>query len=91
MLDWGLPLSLPYKKETIGNTDIHNVEEGALIACFADNISEDVIIAIAKKQATKVVFKDSCFSSSVDRINVEQLFKHYDPTFVSNSDKIRVI
>ncbi|MBI9094275.1 MAG: site-specific DNA-methyltransferase [Sphaerochaeta sp.] len=91
MLDWGLPLSLPYKKEMIGNTVIHNVEEGALIACFSDAISEEVVIAIAKRQATKVVFKDSCFSSSVDRINVEQLFKHYDPTFASNSDKIRVI
>lgn len=91
MLDWGLPLSLPYKKEMIGNTVIHNVEDGALIACFTDNISEEVIIAIAKRQATKVVFKDSCFSSSVDRINVEQLFKHYDPTFASNTDKIRVV
>jgi len=91
MLDWGLPLSLPYKKEMIGKTIIHNVEDGALIACFSEAISEEVVIAIAKRQATKVVFKDSCFSSSVDRINVEQLFKHYDPTFASNSDKIRVI
>ena len=91
MLDWGLPLSLPYKKEMIGNTVIHNVEDGALIACFAGSISEEVIISIAKRQATKVVFKDNCFSSSVDRINVEQLFKHYDPTFASNPGKIRVI
>lgn len=86
MLDWGLELSLPYESEIIDETPIHNVFDGALIACFADDLNEKVIRSIAEKQPCRVVFKDSSFKDSAMKINVVEIFKELSP-----NTKIKVI
>ena len=48
LLEWGLPLSLPYKSIEIDGCMVHNYNEGDLIACFEENISENVMKEIAK-------------------------------------------
>ena len=79
MLDWGLPLSLPHKIETVDGVKIHIVDEGSLIACFADKVNETVIREIAKRQPLRAVFRDSSFANSPDKINVEEIFKLIAP------------
>ena len=79
LLEWGLPLSLPHKSEIIDGSTVHTINDGDLIACFSENISEDVIKEIAKRQPLRVVFRDSSFISSPDKINVEEIFKLMAP------------
>lgn len=79
LLDWGLPLSLPHKMETLGDVTIHTVNDGDLIACFDEKIDEDVIREIAKRKPLRAVFRDSSFASSPEKINVEEIFKLLAP------------
>lgn len=79
LLDWGLPLSLPYRSEKIEECTVHNYNDGDLIACFDENISEDVITVIARMQPLRVVFRDSSFADSSSKMNVEEIFKLMAP------------
>ena len=92
LLEWGLPLSLPYKIEKIDGYTIHNYNCGDLIACFDESLSEDVVKEIAKRKPLRVVFRDSCFVSSAEKINVLEIFKIYMPEDADDiSKRIRVI
>ncbi len=79
LLEWGLLLSLPHKSEVVDGITIHTINNGDLIACFAENVPENVIRKIAKRQPLRVVFRDSSFSSSPEKINVEEIFKLITP------------
>ena len=79
LLEWGLPLSMPYTSEEINGVTIHTYNEGDLIACFAEKVSENVIREIAKRQPLRAVFRDSSFASSPAKINVEEIFKLIAP------------
>lgn len=79
LLEWGLPLSLPYSSEQMKGYTIHNYNGGDLIACFDENISDSVIKAIAKKQPLHAVFRDSSFTDSPSKINVGEIFKLLAP------------
>lgn len=79
LLDWGLPLSMPHTHEELEGVTIHNYNNGDLIACFAPKISEKVVKEIAKRLPLRVVFRDSSFSSSPEKINVEEIFKLLAP------------
>lgn len=75
MLDWGVKLSLPMSKATVDGCDVYTVNEGDLVACFAANITEDVIAHIADQSPLRVLFRDSCFNSDADKINIFEQFK----------------
>lgn len=79
LLDWGLPLSLPYSSEQIENCTVHNYNDGDLIACFAENIPDSVINKIAEKKPLRAVFRDSSFADSSAKINVGEIFKLLSP------------
>lgn len=79
LLDWGLPLSLSYSSETIDGYTVHNYNDGDLIACFDENVSESVIKEIAKQQPLRAVFRDSSFIDSPSKINVGEIFKMLAP------------
>lgn len=79
LLEWGLPLSLPYKSEQIDGCTVHNYNNGDLIACFDEDIPESVIKEIAKKQPLRAVFRDSSFANSPSKINVGEIFKLMAP------------
>lgn len=78
LLDWGLDLSLPIARER--EREYFRVAEDALIACFSEEVSADVVTEIAKRQPLRAVFRDSAFKSDADRINAEQLFRELSPT-----------
>lgn len=79
LLEWGLPLSLPYSSVPFDGCTIHNYNVGDLIACFDENIPESVIKEIAKQQPLRAVFRDSSFVNSPAKINVGEIFKLLAP------------
>lgn len=79
LLDWGLPLSMPYRSEQIEGVTVHTVGGGDLIACFDKAIPESVIKTIAKRQPLRVVFRDDSFADSPSKINVSEIFKMISP------------
>lgn len=79
LLEWGLPLSLPHTHEEIDGVTVHTYHGGSLIACFADNVSDEVVKEIAKRQPLRAVFRDSSFKDSPSKINVEAIFKVHSP------------
>ena len=79
LLEWGIPLSYEHITETIGGKTVHIYNHGDLIACFEENIGEDVVKEIARKKPLRVVFRDDGFGNSQDKINVEEIFKLLSP------------
>ena len=89
MLDWGVDLSLPIRKESIEGKDVYFVNDDNLdtpakapcdlMACFDKNIDEPLIKALAAKAPLRVVFRDDGFVSDSVKINVEQIFKQLAP------------
>ena len=75
MLDWGVQLSLPMTQEVVDGKTIYTVNDGDLVACFAENVSEDVVKAMAEKMPLRVIFRDSCFTQDADKINIYETFK----------------
>lgn len=79
LLEWGLPLSLPYTSDQIDGYAVHNYNDGDLIACFDENIPDSVIKEIARRQPLRAVFRDSGFGGSPAKINVGEIFKMLAP------------
>lgn len=79
LLEWGLPLSLPYTSETIEGCTVHTYNDGDLIACFNEDVSEEVVKEIARKKPLRAVFRDSSFADSPSKINVGEVFKLLAP------------
>lgn len=79
LLEWGLPLSMPYMSEQIDGCTVHTYNDGDLIACFDENIPDSVIKTIAKSQPLRAVFRDSGFNGSPAKINVGEIFKMLAP------------
>ena len=92
LIDWGLPLSLPYKSEQLGGCTVHTYNDGDLIACFDANIPESVVKEIAQRKPLRAVFRDSGFASSPEKINVFEIFKLYMPEDANDiSKRVRVM
>ncbi len=79
LLEWGLPLSMPYASEEISGCTVHTYNDGDLIACFDENIPDEVVKTIAKRQPLRAVFRDSSFDGSPAKINVTEVFKLLAP------------
>ena len=92
LLDWGLPLSMPYHSEKIEGCTVHTYNDGDLIACFDKNIPESVVREIAKRQPLRAVFRDAGFADSPAKINVFEIFKLYMPEDANDIGKrVKVI
>jgi adenine-specific DNA-methyltransferase len=79
LLEWGLPLSMPYRSEQVEGCTVHTYNDGDLIACFDENIPESVIREIAKRKPLRAVFRDSGFTTSPEKINMGEIFKLLAP------------
>lgn len=94
MLSWGVPLSLsqPLQTQVVDGCTIYNVTDGELVACFAEEVSEAVVRAMATMQPERVLFRDSCFAEDKMKINLFELFKQQlDWDEREALDNIRVI
>ena len=82
MLDLGVLLSSKIEETTIGGCKVFNVADGFLYACFDNNISDDVVTAIAKEQPYYAVFRDSGMASDSVLTNFDQIFASISPSTV---------
>lgn len=79
LLDWGLELSLPIVRDTIDEREVFSVDDDALIACFAESMTSEVVQAVAARGPLRAVFRDDAFESDAARINAEQVFREVSP------------
>jgi adenine-specific DNA-methyltransferase len=79
LLDWGLDLAEPIAVEKVGTRRVLSVAEGALIACFADEVTDAVVREIANRHPLRAVFLDAGFATDAARINAEQIFREVSP------------
>lgn len=81
LLDWGVDLSLPIRKETIQGKTVFFANEPPydLVACFDIGVNEDLVKELARFEPLRVVFRDTGFVSDAAKINVEQIFKQMSP------------
>lgn len=86
MLTWGMELSLAIDSKKVAGAEVYDVDQGSLMACFEDEISEEVIRQIAQTQPLRAVFRDSSFANSADKINVSEIFKELSP-----NTKVKVV
>ena len=92
LLEWGLPLGLPYTVEQIEGCAVHVYNDGDLIACFEEEIPESVVTAIARRKPLRAVFRDSGFADSPAKINVFEIFKRFMPEDADDiSKRVRVL
>lgn len=75
MLDWGVKLSMPMTSEEVDGKMVYTVNDGDLVACFAEKVTDKVVKAMADKMPLRVIFRDSCFEQDADKINIYETFK----------------
>ena len=75
MLAWGVTLDLPMQSETVDGCTIYTVNNGDLVACFSEGITDNVVKAMADKTPLRVLFRDSCFTEDAQKINIYEQFK----------------
>ena len=86
LLDWGVEISLSHTQAVIDGCTVHNVDNGALCACFDERVPLAVIDYMAKQQPLRAVFRDSSFAADDSKINVTEIFKNLSP-----DTKVKVI
>ena len=79
LLDWGVELTLPIRKESIQGKIVFFVDDNALVACFDRGIDEALVRELAACAPLRVVFRDNGFVSDAVKINVEQIFRQLSP------------
>lgn len=79
LLDWGVDLTLPIRRETVMGKTVFFVDDNALVACFETGLSDDLVKELAGREPLRIVFRDNGFISDAVKINVEQIFRQLSP------------
>lgn len=79
MLDMGVTLSAKIEEKEINGTKVFAVDGDFLVACFADNLTDDTLTEIAKLKPRYAAFRDSSFANDSVAKNCEQIFATYSP------------
>lgn len=77
MLSWGVQLSLPMITERVADCTVYTVNNGELVACFNQHVTQEVILFMASKKPAWVLFRDHCFAEEKTKINLFELFKQH--------------
>ena len=80
LLDWGVDLTLPIRKESIQGKTVFFVDENALVACFDTGITEELVKELTHFAPLRAVFRDNGFASDAVKINATQIFKQLSPS-----------
>ena len=75
MVDWGVELSLPIRREEVAGKELFVVNDGALVACFEEEIPLETIRYIAGLSPQRLIFRESSFATDADKLNVYEQFK----------------
>ena len=77
MLDWGVQLSYPLRLEEVAGKRLHIVNEGGLVACFDKELNLEAISRIAQMAPLRVIFREECFATDADKLNIYEKFKQF--------------
>ena len=77
MVDWGVELNYPLRTEEVDGKHLHIVNEGALVACFDKEISVEAVSRIAELKPLRVIFREECFATDADKLNIYEKFKQF--------------
>jgi adenine-specific DNA-methyltransferase len=80
LVDWGVDLTLPIRREAVQGKTVFFVDENALVACFDTGVTEELVKELAGHEPVRVVFRDTGFASDAVKINVEQIFRQLSPS-----------
>ncbi|RXF68998.1 site-specific DNA-methyltransferase [Hansschlegelia zhihuaiae] len=80
LVDWGVDLALPIRREVVQGKNVFFVDENALVACFDVGVTEELVKELASREPLRVVFRDNGFVSDAVKINVEQVFRQLSPS-----------
>jgi len=80
LVDWGVDLTLPIRREAVQGKTVFFVDDNALVACFDKGVTEELVKELAGHEPLRVVFRDNGFVSDAVKINVEQVFRQLSPT-----------
>jgi adenine-specific DNA-methyltransferase len=80
LVDWGVDLTLPIRREILQGKTVFFVDNNALVACFDSGVTEELVKELAKHEPLRVVFRDNGFVSDAVKINVEQVFRQLSPS-----------
>lgn len=86
LLDWGVEINLPHTSTQMAGCTVHNMDNGALAACFDKAVPRAVVEYMANLQPLRAVFRDSAFATDAEKINVTEIFKNLSP-----DTKVKVI
>ena len=75
MVDWGVELSLPIRREEVGGKELFVVNDGALVACFEEEIPLETIRYIAGLSPQRLIFRESSFATDANKLNIYEQFK----------------
>ena len=79
MLELGATLDSKIEESEVDGKTIYNVADGYLVACFDQEVSDEMVTAIAKMQPTYAVLRDTSLANDATATNFEQIFKTYAP------------
>ncbi len=79
LVDWGVDVTLPIRRESVRGKAVFFVDGNALVACFETGVTEDLVKALAGREPLRVVFRDNGFASDAVKVNVEQIFRQLSP------------
>ena len=84
MLDLGVALSSKIEETVICGKTVYSVADGErhLLACFDDNVTDEVVTEIAKRKPRYFVMRDSSLANDATAANFEQIFQTYSPATV---------
>ncbi len=83
MLELGATLDSKIEETTVSGKTIYNVADNYLVACFDQDVTDDVVTAIAKMQPIYAVLRDTSMKTDSIATNFEQIFKTYSPNTVT--------
>lgn len=80
MLDLGLELHLPITSTTVQGKEVFFVDDNLLVACFASDICEELVLELTEHKPVRMVFADCCFGNNDSlKTNAKQIFKQRSP------------
>ena len=82
MLEFGITLDSKIEETVISGKKVFKVAGNFLIACFDENVTDDVVKAIAQATPAYAVLRDSSFANDSVAANFEQIFATYSPNTV---------
>jgi adenine-specific DNA-methyltransferase len=79
LVDWGVDLTLPITRQSISGKTVFFVDENALVACFDQGISEELVTTLTKHKPLRAVFRDTGLARDDTKINIKQIFRQLSP------------